>query len=407
MKKILIINVTANSGSTGRIAEEIGQKAIENGYECFFAYGRANNNSRFKTIHIGSAWDVKIHGIQTLLFDNHAFASSRATKNFVDEIIRLEPDLVHIHNIHGYYLNIEILLEYLAKSQIPVVCTLHDCWTFTGHCAHFEDIKCMKWKTLCFDCPKKKLYPKSLFIDGSKKNYLRKKQLFNNLTNLTIVAPSLWLADIVKCSFLSSYPIYIIHNGVNINEFQPCSIPSLKDKLGIDDSVKIILGVASVWTKNKGLDDFFKLASKIGNNVKILLAGLSDKQMKTLPKNVIGIKRTENVKELSTLYSMADVFVNPTYLDNFPTTNIESLACGTPVVTYKTGGSPEAINDETGFVVEQGNLDALKNAIDSVFANGKNFYRNNCRLRAVKLFNKDECFMKYIKIYNNLLNEDK
>lgn len=405
MKKILIINVNANSGSTGRIAEEIGQKAVENGYECYFAYGRINNNSNLKTIHIGSSWDVKIHGVQSLLFDKHAFASKNATRKFIDEIIKIKPDLIHIHNIHGYYLNIEILFDYLAKIKIPIICTLHDCWNFTGHCAHFENINCIKWKTQCYNCPKKKLYPKSLFIDCSKENYIKKKCLFNKLNNLTIITPSQWLANLVKESFLSSFPLHIIYNGINTNIFKPKAISLLKEKYKIDSDDKIILGVAGTWTKNKGFFDFIKLSSFISNNIRIVLIGVNNKQIRILPHNIVGIKRTENVEELSALYSMADVFVNPTYLDNFPTTNIEALACGTPVITYNTGGSPEAIDENTGIVVEKGNLDDLKKAIDNILVNGKIYYSEKCRLRAMNLFNKDERYMEYIKIYNTLINE--
>ncbi len=405
MKKILIINVTANSGSTGRIAEEIGRKAIENGFDCYFAYGRTNNHSTLKTIRIGSTCDIMIHGIESLLFDNHAFASKTATKKFVEEITKIKPDLVHIHNIHGYYINIKILLDYLAKTRIPVICTLHDCWNFTGHCAHFENINCTKWETLCHDCHKKKLYPKSVFIDRSERNYLKKKQLFNNLNNLTIVTPSQWLGNLVKKSFISSFPLHIIHNGINTDTFKPHILISLKNKYKIDDTDKIILGVANAWTINKGLNDFFILSSKLSGNYKIALVGLNEKQIKKLPKNIIGIKRTESINELSALYSIADVFVNPTYLDNFPTTNIEALACGTPVITYKTGGSPEAVDKETGIVVEQGDIESLKNAIYIVLAKDKSTFSEKCRLRAIKLYNKDDRFMDYIKLYNTLINE--
>lgn len=405
MKKILIINVTANSGSTGRIAEEIGQQAIQNDFDCYFAYGRTNNHSALKTIKIGSTLNVIIHGAESLLLDNHAFASKSATKKFVKKIIKIKPDLIHIHNIHGYYINIEILLNYLAKTRIPVICTLHDCWNFTGHCAHFENINCIKWETLCYNCPKKKLYPKSFFIDGSKRNYLKKKQIFNNLNNLTIVTPSQWLGNLVKKSFLSSFPLHVIYNGVNTDIFKPQTLPSLKNKYNIDDKDKIILGVANVWTINKGLNDFFLLSSELKENHKIVLVGLNEKQIKKLPNNVIGIKRTESVNELSALYSLADVFVNPTYLDNFPTTNIEALACGTPVITYKTGGCSEAIDEETGIVVEQGDIESLKNAIYIVLAKDKSIYIEKCRSRAIKLYNKNERYTDYLKIYNKLLNE--
>lgn len=404
-KKLLIINVTANTGSTGRIAEDIGRVALSCGYDSYFAYGRMARESKCQLIRIGNHWDVKLHVLQTRFLDNQCFASSQVTKKLIDEIEKIQPDIINIHNLHGYYLNIEILLSYLAKTNIPVVCTLHDCWMFTGHCAHFQDINCVKWKTLCYDCPKTRLYPKSFLFDASERNYLKKKKLFDNLNKLTIVTPSQWLADLVKESFLSMHPLHVIYNGVDTEIFKPCVEVSLKEKYQIKDDEKVILGVASVWTKNKGWNDFLKLSFELNDKIRIVLVGLNKKQMKMLPSNVIGIMRTENVKELSLLYSMADIFVNPTYLDNFPTTNIESLACGTPVITYKTGGSPEAIDKETGIVVQQGDIESLKNAIYSVLAKGKMYYADKCRLRAEKMYNKHECFASYINLFKTLMNE--
>lgn len=399
MKKLLIINVTANSGSTGRIAEEIGQTAIDNGYETYFAYGRIARESKCNVIKIGNSLNVKFHGIESLLYDNHGFSSRIATKRFIRRIEEIKPDIINIHNIHGYYINVKILFEYLSKTSIPVVWTFHDCWPFTGHCSYFDRYNCTKWQTECHHCPNKKGYPSSLFIDNSKNNFNRKKKLFSNINNLNIVTPSHWLTNISKQSFLKEKNIVTIHNGTNLNVFN-IRDGKKRDELNLNDR-KVVLGVASIWDKRKGLDDFIKLNELLSEEYKIILVGLNKKQKGSLPANIIGIERTESVHELAELYSMADVFVNPTYSDNFPTTNIEALACGTPVITYKTGGSPEAVDEKTGVVVEQGNINQLKEAIELI-AKNKGEYSEICRERAVNLYNKQDRFNDYIKLFNSL-----
>ena len=412
MSKLLLINTSVNSGSTGRIAEEIGQTAISQGFESFFGFGRIGRSSKSKLIRIGSNRDIKLHGLESMLFDNHGFGSRAATKQFVAEIERIQPDIINLHNIHGYYLNVETLFEYLAKADIPVVWTLHDCWSFTGHCSYFDRYHCEKWKTRCHHCPNSKGYPKSLFLDRSKANYARKKALFNRPENITFVAVCQWMANNVKDSFLGGYPVVTIYNGVDVETFRPRfdsreglnGLNGLKAKLGIKECAKVVLGVASTWDKRKGLDDFVKLRTMMSEEFAIVLVGLSDKQIQSLPAGIIGIKRTESVEELAELYSLADVFVNPTYVDNFPTTNIEALACGTPVVTYRTGGSPEAIDEKTGVVVNQGDMNLLLPAVEYV-ANNKSAYINACRNRAVEHFNKQDRFEDYVNLFNSLIKK--
>ena len=409
MNKILLINVSTNSGSTGRIAEEIGQTAISRGYESYFGYGRIGRESKSTLIKIGNEWDIRWHGLESLLWDNHGFGSRMATKKFISEIERIKPDVINLHNVHGYYLNVEILFEYLAKKDIPIVWTLHDCWPFTGHCSYFDRYHCEKWKTGCYDCPNSKGYPKSLLFDRSKANYARKKELFNRPKNITFVAVCNWMAENVKASFLGGYPVETIYNGVDIETFCPRfeglnGSDSLKAKLGIKENAKVVLGVASTWDRRKGLDDFVKLRTMMNDEYAIILVGLNDKQIAALPGGVIGIKRTESVDQLAELYSLADVFVNPTYVDNFPTTNIEALACGTPVVTYRTGGSPEAIDEFTGMAIGQGNVEQLRGAVEH-FAMNKASYSMACRERSVKCFNKQDRFNDYVGLFDNLIKK--
>jgi putative colanic acid biosynthesis glycosyltransferase len=401
--KVLQINTIVNSGSTGRIAEGIGKLLIAQGHESYVAFGRGNRPSASKLIRIGNLGDVRLHVIKTRLFDRHAFGSEKATKKLVQKIEEIRPDVIHLHNLHGYYLNIEVLFNYLQKSKIPVVWTLHDCWSFTGHCSYFDYVNCFRWQTGCYSCPNKKAYPASWFLDKSKSNYKRKKILFNSVPWISIVAPSQWLVDHVSKSFLGGYSISLIRNGIDLNIFYPRTTGKIKERFGIGKRF-MILGVASIWDRRKGLDDFIHLNKMIGNDSVIVLVGLSHKQLKSLPEGIIGIARTENIDELAEFYSAADVFVNPTWVDNCPITNSESLACGTPVITYRTGGSPESINESSGFVVPKGDIHSLYTAAMDIKSKGKSYFSEACIARALKLYNKDIKYQEYIDLYNSLLN---
>jgi glycosyltransferase involved in cell wall biosynthesis len=402
--RILQINTTVNSGSTGRIAEDIGNVIIANGHESYIAYGRGNQKSQSQLIKIGNQADIYLHGLKTAIFDRHGFGSKRATKQLIEEIDTVNPDVIGLHNIHGYFINIEILFNYIAKKNIPVVWTLHDCWAFTGHCTYFDSVSCEKWKTQCEKCPKTNMYPKSIGLDNSFKNFNDKKRIFNQVQNLQIVTPSHWLKELVNESYLK-HPVTCIHNGIDLNQFKPATnTNALREKLQLRNK-KIVLGVASIWDERKGLSDFEKLARLLSDSYQIVLIGLTQKQIDILPKNVLGIKRTESVAELATYYSMANVFVNPTYQDNFPTTNIEALACGTPVITYNTGGSPEVIDEETGEIVQKSEIQLLKQAIEKWCENNSVENSIKCRSRAEKFFNKEDRYLEYLAIYEQSLKE--
>ena len=403
--KVLQINTSVNTGSTGRIAEEIGQALIAAGHHSYIAYGRPGGISQSHTIKIGSSFDQKLHGLQTRIFDTHAFGSATATKKLIEEITCINPDVIHLHNLHGYYIHVGLLFDFLKERKKPVVWTLHDCWSFTGHCSYFDFVNCSKWKTHCEKCPVKTRYPESYVFDNSYNNFDKKKEVFNGVDNLTLVTPSNWLKDLLKLSFLNNYPVSVIHNGVDLQTFKPLSTASLsvKQKLNIGDEA-VILGVASVWDRRKGLKDFIQLSEKINPADKIILLGLTEEQQKGLPQNIIALQRTESLEEMVQLYNLATVFVNPTWVDNFPTTNIEALACGTPVITYNTGGSVEAVDEHTGWIVEKGNIDGLLTTIELAKQNGKNYYTNKCRTRAEQFFNNKERFGDYVKMYQSVLN---
>ncbi len=397
MPTLLQINIFANSGSHGKIAESIGRLAIGKGWCSVIAYGRFATPSQNELIRVGSDWSNREHVLESRLFDNHGLASRKATRCFIKQIEELKPDIIHLHVIHGYYLNYKILFEYLNSIDTPVVWTFHDTWAYTGHCGHYGSINCKKWKTHCDSCPLMwKDYPKSI-IDRSKKNFTLKKQLFTANSNLHIVAVSNWLKHDVEQSFLQDKDIRVIHNGVDLDVFTPTEQPS--------NGKFRVLGVASQWGPLKGLEDFYKLRELLPCDYEIILVGLNKKQVAQLPEGITGIERTESVEKLVELYSSATVFINPTYADTFPTTNIEALACGTPVITYNTGGSPEAVDCETGIVVEKRDIQGIEKAIKQLSNKDRTQLRNACRNRAVRLYNKNERFQDYIKLYEELLHE--
>ncbi len=393
-KVLLQINVTANWGSTGKIAEQIGQCAIAHGWDSYIAYGRWYNPSQSHLIKIGNKLDMYQHYAEQRILDNEGLCSSRATKEFIKRINEIKPDVIQLHNIHDHYLNYRLLFEYLNKTDIKVVWTFHDCWAFTGHCFHFITKGCERWKSGCFDCPLQHEYPKT-FFDRSRKNYTMKKNLFGANNNLTIIACSEWIANFVRQSFLKDKPIYVINNGVDLNVF--------KDSESLDTNKKSfhVLAVSNVWNKDKGFDDILKLREILSNEYEITIVGVTKQQLNSLPQGIVGIERTQNVHELVALYSKVDVFINPTYADNFPTVNLEALACGTPVITYRTGGSPEALDEKTGVVVEQGDINGLAVAIQKMKENPLS--SADCRKRAEDYFEKDKCFEKYIELYNGLM----
>jgi len=394
--KILQINSVCGVGSTGRIAVDLYKMASSRGHTCKIAYGRgqALSVAEEDTIRIGSGIGVNHHALMSRITDKTGFYSKYSTKRFISKIKKHDPDIIHLHNIHGYYINIELLFKYLEKANKRVVWTLHDCWTFTGHCAHFDFCGCDKWKIACHDCEQKFKYPASLLIDNSASNFLKKKSLFTSVKNLTIVTPSDWLASLVKESFLGKYNVQVISNGIDLNIFKHTDSDfrethSLKDEF-------IILGVANIWGERKGLDTFIRLSQELEEHFRMVLVGVDDNAKSMLPENVIGISRTDSIHELAEIYSAVDVFVNPTLEDNFPTTNLEALACETPVITYNTGGSPESLDKTCGVVVSKNNFGELKRAIFEM--KNRKLNGKDCRTRAMQ-FDKESKYLSYMELY--------
>lgn len=403
MPKLVQINATCNWGSTGRIAEQIGLLARTDGWDCYIVHGaRYVRKSELNAIPVGSKFDDTLHAVKSKFLGGHGLGSIVATRNLVKQLQDINPDIVHLHNIHGYYINYPVLFKYLSEANISVVWTLHDCWSMTGHCTHFDSIGCDRWKTGCYDCPQKKAQYGTILLNRAKRNYCLKKRWFTSVKNLTIVPVSKWMSTIVRESYLKNASIRVINNGIDLQVFKPQQI-DLHTKLHIPKDKVILLGVATDWDEEKGLDEFIRLSAV--PNYQIILIGLTKEQVSKMPKGMIAIERTSSQRELVEYYSGADMLVNPTYNDTFPTVNIEALACGTPVVTYRTGGSPEILSPETGIVVDRGDYEALVGAIETCCKNGKAHYSEACVKRAHDNFNKDERFRDYIKLYEELLSK--
>ena len=360
-KKYVQINTVCN-GSTGKIMGDIAREANKNGYQTLCIYGRRKGYKDLNCIKVGGFFSFWWHVILTTVFDTQGHHGSYFKTKKIVKILRKEnPDIIHLHNIHGYYLNYPVLFKYLANEyKGEIKWTYHDCWPFTGHCPYFTLVGCDKWKKGCSKCPNKKKYPVSLFLDNSKKEYLLKKKYFTSVKNLTIITPSDWLNELVKKSFMGKYEVITINNKIDTNIFKPTTDPEVIKKYNIPEDKKVILGVASIWEDRKGLKDFIKLNEIKADKYIIILVGVTQKQKSKLPDDIIGIERTENQYELACLYTRADVFVNPTYEDNYPTVNLEAIACGTKVIAYDTGGCKEQVTKKTGKIVKVGDINAIK-----------------------------------------------
>lgn len=417
-KKLLQINpVLRTSTSTGRIMKEIGELAMANGWESYVAYSKGRDGLPGSTsipVPVGNKASVAWHGLQTRILDRHGLGSVLATKRFIEDIRRIGPDIIHIHNIHGYFLNYRILFDFLSHSGIQVIWTVHDCWLYTGHCYHYMYAGCDRWKTGCGHCPQRGKFPRSLLADRSARNFRDKRDAFCSMPEdrLTIVPVSDWMRSEMSESFLKDYRFQVIHNGIDTDVFSPQ--PALESEVrrcyGLGDR-HVILGIASIWSEEKGLNDFVEMAARLDSDEVIVLVGMDRKQLDDvlsrcgriiLGDRMVAVKRTADVHQLAGLYSTADVLVNPTWQDNYPTVNLEAISCGTPVVTYRTGGSIEAVAGDTGFVVEQGDIEGLVDAVRRVETLGKANFMDACRSRAVKEFRKEDRYAEYIELYERL-----
>ena len=410
MARLLQINpVLRPDTSTGRIMQEIGELAQESGWESYVAYSRGRDGlklpCRLVKVPVGSRLSVVWHGMLTRLFDMHGEGSRLATKRFIREIGRIDPDVIHIHNVHGYFLNYRMFLDWLSRCGKPVVWTVHDCWMYTGHCYYYTAAGCNRWETLCHDCPQRREFPRSLIFDRSAQSYRKKAEAITSIPRelLTVVPVSAWLRDEMSRSFMKDFRFKVIHNGIDLSVFKPSDDAAVRREYALGKRY-VILGVASIWSREKGLDDFAVLSGMIdGGSEVIVLVGVNDGQKAALPEGIVCIRRTSDVHQLAALYSCASAFVNPTWQDNYPTVNLEAIACGTPVVTYRTGGSPESVVEgETGTVVARGDVQGLLDAVRAFESADREALRRSCREYAEANFDKQERYREYLKLYEDI-----
>ena len=403
MKKLLQINpVVRGNTSTGKIMRELGELAMASGWESYIAYSRGRDGvprHSSRLLPVGNKLDLALHWLATRLFDAHGLLSRRATAGLIRRIEEIDPDIVHIHNVHGYFLHYPSLCACLARRGKPVIWSTHDCWLFTGHCYHYSAAGCDRWQTGCHDCPQKHAFPASWLLDRSRRNWEDKRRALCSLPSFTLVAVSDWMRGELSRSFLKDVPCRVIHNGIDLEVFRPRETAGVRERYGIPEPF-IVLAVASLWLPEKGIADLARLAGMLGPDERLVMVGRLPEGVR-LPERVVCIPRTTDAAALAELYGTATLFVNPTSQDNYPTVNLEAIACGTPVATYRTGGSVESITDGTGFIVEQGDVDGLLAAFRTVRERGKENWEQTCRAYALAHFSRADRFKDYIHLYES------
>ena len=395
MKTLLQINTNVGWNATGMLTESIGRHAIDAGWMSYAAYGRDMNGrteSASKLIKIGNRADQIAHGIITRIADRHGTGSENATRNLIRSIDAINPDIIHLHNIHGYYLNYETLFAYLKRTDKPVVWTLHDCWPFTGHCAYFSMASCTRWKDGCHSCPLSHEYPASIITDNSRRNYEHRKRVFTSVPNLHIVTVSDWLNVTLRQSFLGKFPIYTIHNYMAVKNHKI-------DK----DTTPTVLAVASNWEERKGLEYVKGLRALLPERIKMRVVGLSKAQINSLPAGIEGLPRINEREELMKIYASASVFINTSMADNLPMVNMEALSCGTPVVAFNSGGMAETISEHSGIIVRSGDVRSMAHAIHKVLSMPERYSAESCRNFISEKFSKDNTLGMYLELYESLI----
>jgi len=393
-KRLAIINAVPY-GSTGKIVRGIGKVAEDNGWETltYYSWTKKLKKSDSEGVMVGSFLGKTVHMTLGRLTGMNGCYSKRDTKRLLKRLDEFKPDVINLHILHSWNINLPMLFSYMKKNKISVIWTMHDCWAITGQCPHFIMAQCDKWKTGCYSCPQYRNYP-SAYVDVTEKMWKLKRQWFTGVPDLTVATPSKWLGELVKESYLKDYPVRVINNGIDLSIFKPTE-SDFREKYGLCDK-HVLLGVAFDWGKRKGLDVFTELSKRLDEKYKIVLVGTNDEIDAELPDNIISIHKTANQEELAKIYSSADLFLNPTREDTFPTVNMEALACGTPIITFKTGGSPEIINEKTGAVVECNDVDAFETAIRDSLEKGR-FTREDCVSHAQK-YDQNERFLEYIQL---------
>lgn len=404
MPKLVQFNPVANWGSTGRLAEDIGDVAMQSGWDSYIAFGRQFNPSTSQLLRVGGKLSVYSHTLYTRLFDRQGFGSYFATKSLLKKLDDISPDVFQFHNLHGNFLNLPLVLKYATKYDIPIVWSLHDCWSMTGHCSHFVRIGCEKWKTGCFNCPLKNEYPNSWLLDSSKRNYSEKKKLIEAIPRLTIVSGSKWLADIASASYFKGRKIVVIPDGIDTDIYQPRKNGNeIRKRLGLEGKF-VILATGTGWGEDKGLYDYGKLRKILPEEYAIVLVGMSPEWLAKVPEGVIGLPRTKTPVELSEYYSMADCVMSLSRMESFGLTPVEGYACGTPAIVYDTTALPELVTPETGFVAKFLDVEDVAKKVIELNRKGKDYYSDTCRKVALEKYSREVCYGQYLELYNEMLN---
>lgn len=402
---ILQINAVNDNYSTGRTTKEMSDFLLKNGHNSVVAYSKGPSVDPEHEYCIGSNFDTKIHGFMSRLTGKQGYFSRGATKKLLKFMHEYKPDVVVLRNLHGNYINLPILLKYLAKNDIATVIVLHDCWFYTGKCCHYTVQGCFKWQVACGGCPQLKNHNKSWFFDRTKKLLADKKKLFGAIPRLAVVGVSDWLTNEAKKApvFENAKIITRIYNWIDTEKFSPKDTDELRAKLGLEDK-KVILSVASGWSKEKGLDTVLELSEKLNDDERIVIVGNLPSYV-SLNDKISHISATHSVDELAELYSMADVFLQPSLEETFGKVTAEALACGTPIVCFNSTTTPELVSDECGIVLDDFDADNMLLAAREMINNGKENYSFNCRKSALDLFSKHDNVTEYITVFQNLIGE--
>ena len=399
--RVFMVNSVCGSGSTGRIVTDLMDQANKQGYEVKIACSTVEpirNAAPEDVIIVGSKMDYYIHNALARIDDHEGLFSKHATRELLIAMEEFSPDIVHIHNLHGHWINYELLFSYFATHKTKVIWTLHDCWAFTGHCAHFSVLGCEHWKTHCSNCVGLHGYPVCYGKGDVSRNFDRKRKAFTSVAEMTIVTPSEWLAETVRSSFLGCYEVRVINNGIDLSVFKPTD-SSFRERYGLQNK-KIVLGVANVWIQKKGYDDILKLSKMLSQEYQIVLVGLTREQISNLPDNVLGIERTQNTRQLDEINSAADDFINPSHEETMGLVTAEALACGVPAVVYDQTAVPEVVDGRSGVIVPAGDVKEMSIAIHAVLKNREKF--SNTRKRAER-YEKKKQYMKYIDLYETAM----
>lgn len=403
--RVAQINSVCGQGSTGRITVELSEMLSNNGINNHIYYGVGTSEFKSST-KFSSDLYVKYNILKTRLFGKHSFYSKTGTKRLIKFLKNYQPDVIHLHQPHGHYINIKLLINFINEHEIPLVLTLHDCWIFTGHCVHFTVANCEKWKTGCGGCPQLKQYPKSLIFDRTAESFRDKNILLNSIKNVSFVAISDWIYSISKQSMIKNQKVFKIYNGIDTKIFLPKNVNYLRSMYDFQSKF-VVLGMANKWITNNNTSNLSRFMEKMDDDVVFVLIGVTPDQKASLPRNVFGVERISDINKLADFYSLADVFVNLSYEDSFGLVSAEALSCGTPVVAYNSTACGEIVgNDNCGKIVSLGNFDDVISAVKHIKMNGKSYYTQNCRERVLAMYDKDNTYREYLNLYNSLLGKN-